>query len=307
MKRLAPAVLATLALFVAACGSDSNAANSTSSGPSGKHLNVVAAENFWGSIVIQLGGSQVAVNSIVSDPNADPHDYQSSASNARSIAQANYVILNGAGYDSWAQSLLSANSNSSRKVFTVADLLGKKEGDNPHFWYSPDYVTKVAGQITKDLEALDSADAAYFEQLHTAFDATLKPYHDRIAAIRSQFGGRKIASTESIFVYMSDALGLDLISPPEFMKAVAEGNDPPADTVSTFQQQLQSKQVAVLVYNMQTQTDVTTNLKNIASQQQIPVVPVTETIQPQDTPFQQWMLGELDALQNALNAANLVK
>ena len=304
MKRLAPAILATLALFVAACGSDTNAANS---GPSGKHLNVVAAENFWGSIVTQLGGSQVTVSSIVSDPNADPHDYQSSASSARSFAQANYVILNGAGYDSWAQSLLGANSNSSRKVFTVADLLGRKEGDNPHFWYSPDYVTKVAGQITKDLEALDGNDAAYFEQQHTTFDTALKPYHDRIAAIRSQFGGRRIASTENIFVYMSDALGLDVISPPEFMKAVAEGNDPPADTVSTFQQQLQSKQVEVLVYNMQTQTDVTTNLKNIANQQQIPVVPVTETIQPQDTPFQLWMLGELDALQNALNAANLVK
>jgi zinc/manganese transport system substrate-binding protein len=114
-----------------------------------------------------------------------------------------------------------------------------------------------------------------------------------------------VAATETIFVYMASALGLDLISPPEFMQAVAEGNDPPADTVTTFQQQLQSKAATVLIYNLQTATDVTTNLKHIATQQDIPVVGVTETIQPPDSSFQTWMLGELNDLQNALNASQL--
>ncbi len=294
------------AILLAACGSDTSA-NGSSSGPSGHHLNVVAAENFWGSFVTQLGGSQVSVTSIVTDPNADPHDYQSSASNARAFATANYVVVNGAGYDDWAGTLLNANQSSGRKVFTVADLLGKKEGDNPHFWYSPTYVEQVADEITKDLTSLDGADAAYFTQQRAAFETALKPYHDRIATIKQKFAGQKVAATESIFVYMADALGLDLITPPEFMKAVAEGNDPPADTVSTFQEQLQSKQATVLVYNLQTSTDVTTNLKHIAAQQDIPVSAVTETIQPPDTTFQTWMTAELNDLQNALNAAALVK
>jgi zinc/manganese transport system substrate-binding protein len=144
-------------------------------------------------------------------------------------------------------------------------------------------------------------------QQRAAFDTALKAYNDRIAAIKQRFAGRKVASTESIFQYMADTLGLNLISPPEFMKAVSEGNDPPAETVTTFQQQLQSKEASVLVYNLQTSTDVTTNLKRLATQQGIPVVGVTETIQPPDSSFQQWMVGELDQLQNGLDAAALTK
>src|SRR5690242_9025587 len=100
-------------------------------------IQIVAGENFWGSLVSQIGGSHVQVLSIVSDPNADPHEYESNTNNARAIAMANYVIENGAGYDSWADKLLSASSAPNRKVLNVATLLGKKEGDNPHFWYSP--------------------------------------------------------------------------------------------------------------------------------------------------------------------------
>ena len=300
--RLAGVCVALGALAAAAaCGS------TTPTAGSGSTVQVVAAENFWGSIATQLGGAHATVTSIVTDPNADPHDYQSSASDARAFATAQYVILNGAGYDGWATNLLSASQSSSRKVFTVADLLGKKEGDNPHFWYSPAYVEQVTDQITKDLISVDSADSAYFTQQRAAFETALKPYHDRIATIKQHFAGQKIAATESIFVYMADYLGLDLISPPEFMKAVAEGNDPPADTVSTFQQQLQTKAATVLVYNQQTATDVTNTLKQLAAQQNIPVVGVTETIQPPDTPFELWMVGELNDLQNALNAANLVR
>jgi zinc/manganese transport system substrate-binding protein len=298
-------VVAALAgLVLAACGGTSGSA---AGGPSGNHINVVAGENFWGSIVTQLGGSQVSVTSVVTDPNADPHDYQSSASTARAFATAQYVVVNGAGYDKWADTLLSGNQNSGRKVFTVADLLGKKEGDNPHFWYSPTYVEQVADQITKDLSSVDSADAAYFAQQRTAFETSLKPYQDRIAAIKQKFAGQKIAATESIFVYMADALGLNLISPPEFRRAVSESNDPPAETVSTFQQQLQSRTATLLVYNQQTSTDVTNNLRQMATQQNLPVVAVTETIQPPDSTFQVWMLGELNALQNGLDAAALVK
>ncbi|MBV8528167.1 MAG: zinc ABC transporter substrate-binding protein, partial [Candidatus Dormibacteraeota bacterium] len=243
--------------------------------------------------------------SIVTDPNTDPHDYQSSASNARTFATAQYVIENGAGYDNWADSLLSANQSGGRTVLKVADLLDKKEGDNPHFWYGPSYVERVADRITSDLKSIDSADSQYFGDQRAAFESALKPYHDRIAAIKQQFSGRKVAATESIFVYMASALGLDLISPPEFMQAVAEGNDPPADTVTEFQQQLQNKEATVLVFNEQTATDVTTNLKQIATQQNIPVVGVTETIQPPDTSFQLWMVGELNDLQNALDASHL--
>lgn len=276
--------------------------NSTST--SGR-LQVVAGENFWGSLVSQLGGSKVNVLSIVSDPNADPHEYESNASDARAIATANYVVLNGAGYDSWANKLLSASPNSNRKVLTVATLLGKKDGDNPHFWYNPAYVNKVIFQMEQNLISLAPSDKGYFQQQYANLQSSLAGYQDRITSIKHQFGGTKVAATEDIFAYLAQAAGLNLVSPPAFTQAVAEGNDPPTNSVVQFQQQLQSGQVKVLVYNEQTVTPLTNTIKQLAAQQNIPVVGVTETVQPPDTTFQVWMNAELIDLENALNAQAL--
>src|ERR1700686_509709 len=288
-------VFFVLVVALGACGGSSPAASTSS-------IKVVAGQNFWGSIAAQLGGSKASVQSVVSDPNADPHEYETNTNDARAFADANFVILNGSGYDSWATKLLSSNPSSRRPVLIAADLLGKRAGDNPHFWYNPDYVTRVADQITADYKSLESADAAYFDQQHAAFAAALQPYVQRIADIKAKFTGVPVASTESIFVYMAAALGLNLISPPEFMNAVAEGNDPPASAVIEFQNQITGKQVKALVYNVQTATAVTTNIKQLASRAGIPLVGVSETLQPASAKFQDWQLAQLTALQNALSA-----
>jgi zinc/manganese transport system substrate-binding protein len=294
-----------LILFLNACAGTNTTTGTTGSGS--KQLQVVAGENFWGSIATQLGGSHVSVTSIVSDPNADPHEYSSNAQDAREFAQANYVILNGAGYDSWAQKLLDANPVEGRKVLIVAQLLGKHEGDNPHFWYDPTYVEEVANQITKDYQSLDPTDSAYFRQQRAVFENSLSEYHKRIAEIKVKFAGQKVGATESIFVYEANALGLNLISPPAFMNAVSEGNDPSASSVVEFEQQIRQKQIAVLIYNVQTITNITTAMKQLAMQENIPTVGISETIQPANASFQQWQDSQLLALQNALNANALGK
>jgi zinc/manganese transport system substrate-binding protein len=290
-----------VALTLAGCSSAKAPASAGTKSPA-KTLNIVAGENFWGSIVAQLAGKAGNVTSVVSDPNADPHSYESSSDDARAFATADYVLIDGAGYDAWAQKLLSGNPNSKRRVTVVADLLGKKEGDNPHFWYSPTFVTTVVDRITADLKGLDPGASAYFDGLRLSFDAASKPLHDRLAAIKAKFAGVPVGATETIFAYLADYLGLKLVSPPEFMRAVAEGNDPPAQTVIQFEDQVSSKQIKVLVYNLQTSTAVTTNIKKLAAQQDIPTVGVTETIQPPDATFEQWQTAQLQVLQNALNA-----
>lgn len=294
-RRLLPTLLVATALptLMAACGASPTAS-------SGK-LQVIAGENFWGSIAAQLGGSHVAVTSIVTSPNTDPHSYESSAVDARAFATADYVILNGAGYDDWGQKLLAANPSQSRKVLTVADLLNKKAGDNPHFWYNPDWVDTVADKITSDYRALDPANAGYFTQQRQAFETALQPYHDAIARIRSTFSGVPVASTESIFVYLAQALDVNLISPPEFMQAISEGSDPPAQTVAQFQDQISHHQMKVLVYNAQTSTPITDNLKQMATRNGIPVVGISETVEPTTASFQGWQIKQLDSLQSALS------
>jgi zinc/manganese transport system substrate-binding protein len=290
--------LMLLSLALSACGTPAPSTSSTT-------LQVIAGQNFWGSIAAQLGGTHVSVTSIVTNPNADPHDYESSTKDARAFATADYVILNGAGYDEWGSKLLAGNPNQKRRVFTVADLLHKKAGDNPHFWYNPTWVDQVADKITADYQALDAADSNYFAQRRADLRTALKPYHDRIASIKASFSGVPVGATESIFVYLASALGLNLISPPEFMQALAEGNDPPAQTVAEFHDLVVNKKIKVLVYNVQTSTNITEDLKQTATNNGIPVVGVSETLQPVDATFQEWQDAQLLTLQNALNAQAL--
>jgi zinc/manganese transport system substrate-binding protein len=294
--RLVPAGLAAaLLLALSSCSSSPGADGGSGSGAQGI-LNVVAAENFWGSLATQLGGTKVDVTSIVSDPNADPHEYETNPADARAFTAASFVILNGAGYDDWGTQLLAAQPEPGRKVFTVSSLLNKKPGDNPHFWYNPTYVFRVINQITADYQSLRPKESAYFAARHAAVESDLAPYRARLRYLTVHFSGRPVAATESIFQYMADYLHLDLVSPDPFMKAVAEGVDPPASSVAAFDRQIQDKAFDVLVYNIQTVTPLTTIVKEQAAEQNIPVIGVSETIQPPLDTFEQWMDGELDTL-----------
>jgi zinc/manganese transport system substrate-binding protein len=295
--RIVPALLLffTVLLPLASCATNGQG--------SGKQLNVVSSENFWGSIASQLGGTRVTVTSIINSPSGDPHDYESTTNDARTLAQADYVILNGAGYDDWASKLITANPTSGRKVFTAANLLGKKAGDNPHFWYNPDYVERVADQITSDYKSLDPVNSRYFSQQRATFEDALKPYHDIITAIQTKFAHQKIGSSESIYVYQAQALNLDLITPQAYLDAENNGTDPPASAVAEFNQQIANKEIKVMMLNVQNTSNETRNLQQEIEQQHIPIVEITETIRPIGTKFQDWQVAQLQGLQTALNSA----
>ena len=275
---------------------------------SGGTFQVVAAENFWGSLVSQIGGSHVNVTSIVTDPNTDPHEYESDAADARAIANACLVIVNGAGYDTWALNEIAASDTPHQTVLNVQQLLGQPVDANPHFWYSPYYVNTTVRAMYNDLVTIDPADASYYKQEYASLNASLwTSYMHQEQIIKQEFAGTPVASTESIFVYMANATGLNIITPPAFMEAVAEGNDPSAQDVATFQNQLNmgNSTVRVLVYNEQTVTPLTQSLLALAAKNGIPYVPITETIQPPNYTFQAWMQGEVGLLQDRLNAAAL--
>ena len=292
------ALVGIFLLFImtfAACGTTFQGAASSGS------VQVVAAENFWGSIAAQVGGSHVHVTSIIVDPNADPHSYEPTAADARTVAGAQYVIVNGAGYDPWTDKLLQANPTSGRKVLNVGDFNGKHEGDNPHMWYNPDYVTVVANKIRDDFKALDPVDAAAFEQSAQTFQTTgLKRYHDLIAAIKAKYSGTRVGATESIFSYLASALGLNLITPYSYLKAVSEGQDISAADEATVEQQVKQKQIKVLIYNSQNTPNNIQALISLARANHIPVATITETLTPANVSFQGWQSTQLQGIQNAL-------
>jgi zinc/manganese transport system substrate-binding protein len=266
---------------------------------SGK-IEVVAAENFWGSLISQLGGTHVDVLSVVSDPNADPHEYESNIATAKAVATADFIIINGAGYDTWAENLISSGVKSNCTILNIADLVGKKEGDNPHLWYDPDYVNQVVNQMEKDIIAIDPSNTQYYEQQYVDLTASLVQYQNLCDNIKENYGGIQIAATESIAEYLANATGLDLVSPSAFTYAVAEGNDPSASSIVEFQAQLESGNVKVLIYNQQTQSTITETMKSLAIEHGIPIVGITETM-PTNGTFQDWMYSEVLNLEAALN------
>ncbi|MEU6849682.1 zinc ABC transporter substrate-binding protein [Actinacidiphila alni] len=284
-----------------------NAADATSSGTpagSGTVLQVVAAENFWGSIAEQLGGDHVKVTSIINNPDADPHDYEPTAADARTMATARYAIVNGIGYDAWAAKLVDANPSAQRSVLTVGDLVGIKDGGNPHRWYSPDDVHRVIERITADYKKADPADAAYFDSRKADFEnRTLGEYNSLISGIKTKYAGTPIGASESIVSPLADGLGLKMLTPYSFLSAISEGSDPTAKDKTTIDHQIAAGRIKVYVYNSQNATpDVQAQVK-AAKAHGIPVATVTETLTPADASFQQWQVAQLKGLQQALAKA----
>ena len=262
-------------------------------------INVVAAENFYGNIVTQLGGEKVNVTSILSDPNVDPHEYESSVEDAKALAAADLVIENSGGYDDWMDKLLSASPSSARVLLKGFDIAPTKLPDNEHVWYNVDNVQAIAQAVTESLKKLDPANAQLYAKNLQTFGGSLSRVRQKILLMNEKWHGTPVGLTETIFLYQAKPLGLSVLTPFEFQKAIAEGNDPPADTVVAAENQVKGRKIKVLIVNEQTVSAVTTRLQDEARTAGIPVVPVTETM-PSASNYQDWMLSQLTVLERAL-------
>ncbi|WP_329145437.1 zinc ABC transporter substrate-binding protein [Streptomyces sp. NBC_01456] len=303
--RMAAGGVTAIAALAAVSGcSTASSSDNAGSTKANKTIKVVTAENFWGSIAAQLGGDHVQVKSIIDNPNADPHDYEPTAADGRAVATAQYTIVNGIGYDAWADKLLSANPGGGRTELKVGDLVGLKPGGNPHRWYSPDDVHQVIEKITADYKKKDPADAAYFDTRKKDFETkTLAPYTKLIAGIKAKYAGTPIGASESIVSPLAEGLGLKMRTPESFLDAINEGTDPTAKDKQAIDQQISGKQIKVYVYNSQNATpDVRAQVK-AAKAKGIPVATVTETLTPAGASFQAWQVRQLKDIEKALGQA----
>jgi zinc/manganese transport system substrate-binding protein len=305
----APAVTAVVVAGVlVGCATTGPAGNgpttqqNESTGPT--KIAVVAAENTWGSIAAQLGGERVSVESIITGPDADPHDYEPTAADARALASAQYVVENGVGYDSWVARLIAANPASGRSVLNVGELVGVKQGGNPHRWYSPDDVHRVIEQISADYKRIDSADSAYFDQQKQNYETQgLAHYNQLIADIKSKYSGTSIGASESIVTPLAEGLGLRMATPESFLDAVSEGTEPTAADKITVDKQIETRQIKIFIVNTQNSTPDVAALVTAAKKQGIPVAMVTETLVPATASFQEWQTDQLQGIQQALSKA----
>jgi zinc/manganese transport system substrate-binding protein len=264
-------------------------------------LAVVAAENFYGDIVRQIGGDGITVVSIINNPSQDPHLFETTPAVVRQIAEAKIVVLNGANYDAWAEKLLSATPRSDRTVISAAQLTGRKVGDNPHLWYDPLTMPAVATAVATALSRADSAHAADYAMRLNATLAALERITARVAQLKAKHAGAAVTATEPVFGPMAKALGLTMHN-ERFQLAMMNDTEPSARDVADFERDLTERKVKLLIYNSQVSEKLTERLRDIAGKSKVPVVGVTETM-PANLSFQDWVLGELDAIDNALSGS----
>jgi zinc/manganese transport system substrate-binding protein len=288
-------VLAAAALSLALAG-----CSSTPTTAPGK-VAAVGAENEYANVIGQIGGRYVSVTAVMTNPNADPHSFESSPQVASIVSGAELVVQNGAGYDDFMTKIEQAVPSSGRKVIDVQGLLGlSAETPNPHLWYAPGTMPKVAEAIAHVLSKLEPSHKAFFAASLARFDKSLEPWLREMAAIRSRFAGAKVAVTEPVADYSLTAEGLDDVTPFPLQADVMNGVDPAPEDV-TFEENLLSKgDVKVFVYNRQVTDSFTESLLAIAGEHHVPVVGMYETMPVPGFSYQSWMLAEATAIYRAL-------
>ena len=288
-------LLLVLSITLGACAAP--AATIPSGGPA---IQVLGTENFYADLLAQIGGERVTASSILNDPSADPHEYEASPAAAKLVADSKLVIVNGIGYDDFMDKLLGAATRPDRVVINVQDILGVKDDVNVHVWYDPATMPKVADAATEALSKLDPQNAAYFAAQKAKYLAGLKAISDKVGALKTKYAGSPVAFTENVAGYLTDAIGLKVLTPPAFMEAIESGTDPAPADVAAERDLITGRKVKVLLYNSQVTSPLTQQIHDLADRSGVPIVGVAETIPPAFKTFQEWQLAQLTELEKAL-------
>jgi zinc/manganese transport system substrate-binding protein len=293
--------LSIAALGLAACSSANGAESASDSAAAGAPIAVVTSTNVWGDIVKQVGGNEVAVTSVISDPSADPHSYEANAQTQLALAKAQLVVENGGGYDDFMINML-ASSNA--KVLDAVQISGNTGGAggelNEHVWYDFPTVDKIAGQVATELGVIDPSNAATFTANAAALSTRVAGLSAKLDTIRAAHAGAPIAITEPVPLYLTEAAGLVNKTPAEFSEAIEAGTDVAPTVLQDTLALFTGKQVDAFVYNEQTTSPETEQLLAAAKDNSIPAVGVSETL-PTGKDYVSWMDSNITALAAALD------
>ena len=277
--RIAIAVLASVGLLTSAsaCGTSQDGAGSAHGA-----ISVVSSINQWGTLAEQLGGSGVQVTSIVNSTNVDAHDYEPTTSDIAKLQKARIVIVNGAGYDSWA---VKAAQSAKSQVINAAEIGGVKDGGNPHVWFSAAVRKAVAQAITRAYEGTRPDGKADFDKLNQQW--------------RSK-EGEAYAATESVAEYLAGDLGLKDATPTGYTRATANESEPTPTDIKQFTDMLEAGKVGLLVVNIQEETELAGKIVTVAKSSNIPIVELTEQMPEQYDSLTDWMAALVDAFSQAI-------
>jgi zinc/manganese transport system substrate-binding protein len=289
---------AALAVTVAGCGNSATSANTSNNTAV---ISVIGAENEYANVLGQIGGRYVQASAILDNPNTDPHTFEASPSVAQKVSAAQLIVQNGVGYDAWISRMESASPNPQRKVIVVQHLLGLPDSTpNPHLWYDPATMPKVAQAMAADLSAIQPAHAAYFQANLHAFDRSLTPWRNAIAQFKAKYPNTKVATTEPVADYLLSAMGIKNLTPFTFQLNIMNGVEPAPQDIALENSFFTQHKVKAFAYNQQVTSALTTSIRQTALKARVPVVGVYETMPTPGYTYQSWMLAEVEALQKAV-------
>ena len=286
--RIAIAVLASVGLLTSAsaCGTSQNGAGSAHGA-----ISVVSSINQWGTLAEQLGGSGVQVASIINSTNVDAHDYEPTTSDIAKLQKARIVIVNGAGYDSWA---VKAAQSAKSQVINAAEIGGVKDGGNPHVWFSAKVRSNTADAITAAYQKADPSHKDDYAKFNKDWHAKEDQLESKIKDTSSKTENLPYAATESVAWYLADDLKMTDATPKGYAQASANESEPTPADIKDFQDTLKVGSIKMLVFNSQEANSTTDQITGAAKDANVPIVELTEQMPKQYTNLLDWMSALVD-------------
>lgn len=293
------AAIAALCMLgsVAACAGTSNSAPSqsasTSSADDNQPITVVASLNQWGSLASQIGGDDVQVTSILSSTNVDAHDFEPTTADVAKLEKADVVLVNGAGYDSWADKTLAKGA----ERISVADTVGAMTGDNPHLWFSKDARAAVAKALTDVYSRLRPSEKDTFTKNYNTWNSAEEQLTTTMKTFADKHGAMSYAATESLAYYLMSDLGFTDATPKGYAQSTSSEGEPAASDITDFQALLKDRKVSLLVNNSQEMNKTAEELTSLAESNSIPVLSVTEQMPSDRKTLTDWIMALVEQIE----------
>jgi zinc/manganese transport system substrate-binding protein len=304
MKIKALGIIAAMTLTLSACAPVESETIEPFDG-----LTIVSSTNVWGDIAKSVAGDGVRVISIIDSFGQDPHSYEASARDQLAVNEADIVVANGGGYDSFIDVLADAAGGFEILYAYLPDEYSEEEAtedghdhghENEHVWYDFHVVEDFATRLAEQLGTLDPDGATEYAENLVEFLGEMERLQDDVAMAGQNYQGYSVLSSEPVADYLIDALGFENVTPSEFSQAIEEETDLSPKVLLEVQELLKNKLVKLFVVNSQTGSSQIDSLVTLAKDNGIAVVEMSELL-PEGISYSEWMHNNILSIDTALN------
>ena len=295
--RASAALLAAGGLLLTATACSSGSEDSAAEPGAQKKISIVASTSIWADVAQAVAdtasGVDIEVKPIVEGNGVDPHHFEPSAADIAKAEDADLLVVNGGGYDSWIYQAVSDQDNivsalpltdhgklaDDPSVMTIdaAKATAKKDPKkvtniegNEHIWYDPAALDEVAGNIADQINELNTDANASTERV----DSHVDRLRDKLKELP---GDLSYAQTEPIADYIMKYTSGKDVTPEGYRKATISEGEPTAADLAAFTKAIKEDKVDLLIFNPQTETDTAGRIKSAAEDADVSIVEIGET------------------------------